>query len=262
MNKDVDTRSPSPVAAGAPISASGGDAQGPRQPLDPAVAELFSSLAHDLRSPIGVVSETIAQLGADFSGQLGDEHRVLIGLAERSVRRLTRIAESLSLMVALDAATADLRRSSVDLCDVARKAMDTAAGIETRREVKMVHELPEGGFLVDADGDRLARAVCEVVINALRYARKCVRVRVEVADDAARVHVEDDGQGVSPAARANLFRRLAGPRSSRSGLGIGLSLANDVITAHGASLSLEDSTLPPGAAGTQGARFVVSFPRV
>jgi len=243
---------PPPVTMGEPPKPAG------RAP-DPAVSELLSSLAHDLRSPLGVVSETLSELRSDFDSQLTDDHRVLLGLAERSLRRLNRIADLMSLMVALDSGSFELKRGPVDLVDVLRVAVDAAVAIEPRREVDLVRELPQVACPLEADADRLARAVSEVVINAIRHARRAVRLRLEVVGGEARVAIEDDGQGVAAASRATLFQRLT-PRASRSGLGIGLSLAHDVIVAHRGALTLEASTLAPARPGTVGARFVISLP--
>ena len=232
-----------------------------RAALDPAaVADLLASLAHDLRSPLGVVAETLGELRTDFDSQLTDEHRLLLSLAERSLRRLNRIADAMSLMVALDSGSLELSRMPVFLADVLRAAVDSAVAIEPRREVELVRELADAPFPLAADADRLARALSEVVINALRYARRSVRQRLEQAGDgAARIVIEDDGEGVPAARQATLFQRLM-PRTSRAGLGIGLSLAHDVIVAHGGGITLEPSTLPPGRPGTVGARFVISLP--
>jgi signal transduction histidine kinase len=225
-----------------------------------AMLDLFASLAHDLRSPLGVVSETVAELGTSFEAELTDEHRILIGLAQRSLRRLTRMAESLSLMVAIDSGGFELARRPVDLFSVLSGAMDAASGIEPRREVRVSRELPEAPCLAEIDTTRLSHALVEVAINAIRYARASVRVRAHVEPGFARIFVEDDGPGVAAGPKATLFRRVA-PRVLRSGLGIGLSLAHDVVVAHGGSITLEASTLVPSRPGAPGACFLVSIPR-
>jgi signal transduction histidine kinase len=109
------------------------------------------------------------------------------------------------------------------------------------------------------DTERLSRAVGELLINAIRHARRTVRLGVEIDAGEARVFVEDDGQGIPADRHATLFQRFA-PRPSRAGLGLGLSIAHDVAAAHGGRLTLEASTLPPGRPGTTGARFVLRLP--
>lgn len=244
-----------------------GDAEGapalePRAGIErAALVELFISLAHDLRSPIGVVSQALTELRFDFDAQLTDDHRRIAALADRSLLRLGRIAETVSLVAALESEGFELRCRPLDLVELLRAAAASSVAIEPRREVSLVCELPEAPCSLSIDGERLSRAVSEILINAIRHARAQVRVRLEVASGEARVAIEDDGQGVAVDRLAMLFRRFV-VRHARSGLGVGLSIAHDLIVAHGGRLTLEASTLPPGRPGTLGARFVISLPVV
>ena len=259
MEARVNVRSEleTPNAAGTPDATTTPE---PRKGPDAAaLAEFFGSLAHDLRSPLGVVSEALAELKSEFAAGLTDEHRLLVNLADRGVRRLGRIADTVSLLAALDSGTFEVRPRPIDLFELLREAVTAASAIEPRREVTVSCEVPEGSCAAAGDAERLSRALVEIVINAVRHARRKVRVGVELAAGAARVIIEDDGQGVAPAFRGNLFRRFV-PRPSRSGLGMGLSIASDVIVAHGGQITLEDSTLPAGRPGTTGARFVITLP--
>jgi two-component system OmpR family sensor kinase len=223
------------------------------------LAAFLSSLAHDLRSPLGVVSEVIGELGTDFASQLSDEHRLLVKLASRGVVRLGRIADALSLLAALEGDQLDLRRQSVDLTRLVRGAADRALAVETRRDVDLVCELPEGDHRVSADEARLRHCLAEIMINALVHARRHVRVRLDVTAAEARVVVEDDGPGIADLDEGALFDRFDRRRASK-GLGMGLSTAREVVAAHGGTITVEASTLPPSAPGAAGARFVVSLP--
>jgi len=232
----------------------------PREPITSvAVAELCTSLAHDLRAPLGVVSQVLAELGSDFDGQLTSEHRVLSNLAGRGLLRLGRIADKLNLLAALESDDFILRRGPVDVAALVRGVVASAVAIEPRREVEVVCELPEEPCIGAVDADRFGRAVGEIVINAIRHACSRVRVAFDVGAGEAHLAIEDDGEGVAIERHTTLFDRLAG-RRSRAGLGIGLSLAHDVIVAHGGAVALEASTLPAGRPETRGARFVVSLP--
>ncbi len=247
---------------GKPVTEADSEAspEAPQGPDQAALASFFGSLAHDLRSPLGVVTQALDELQADFAESLTDEHRLFLNLADRGVRRLGRIADTVSLLAALESGSFDLKAvQSIDLFDLVRDSVAAANAIEPRREVEVTCEIPEGPCRLVADGERLSRALTEIMINAVRHARRKARLRIELASGEARIAIEDDGMGVAPEWRANLFRRFT-PRPSRSGLGMGLSIAHDVIAAHHGQLTLEASTLAPGRPGTTGACFVVSLP--
>ncbi len=251
---------PESGAASADDDPAGDAPTAPRPAPDAAaVAGLLESLAHDLRSPLGVVTEALGSLRSDFADQMTDDHRLLGALADRGLRRLRHLADQVALAASLESGAFELRRSSVDLADVVRAAAASAVAIEPRREVALATELSEEPSPLVADADRLSSAVGEVVINAVRHARHHVHLHLAVVPDGARITVEDDGQGVPVERRATLFQRFA-PRPSRAGLGLGLSTAHDVIAAHGGRITLEASTLPPGRPGTTGARFVIWLP--
>jgi signal transduction histidine kinase len=227
---------------------------------DPAtLAAFLASLAHDLRSPLGIVSLALGELRADFKAGLTDEHRMLAGLADRGLQRLGRIADSLSLVAALDSGRFELHCQPLDLVDLVRAATATGILLEPRQQVEVICELPEGRCRSVADPARLTHVLSELVINAIRHAYRRVRVRLEIASGGLRLAIEDDGKGPSDKTRATLFQRFAGARA-RGGLGIGLSSASDVIAAHGGSLTLEASTLGPGRPNTVGARFLAILP--
>ena len=224
-----------------------------------ALAEFLARLAHDLRSPLGVVTEALASIRSDLDAQLTDEHRLLGNLADRGLGRLGRLASLLSLAAELDSGSFALRCAPVDLVELLRDVTSSAVAIEPRREVTLTCALADGPRMVSADAVRLSRAVSEIVINAIRYAHRKARLRLLFTPGEALISIEDDGQGVSPDQRDALFRRFV-RRPSRSGLGLGLSVAHDVIVAHGGRLVLGESTLAPGRPGTTGAELAISLP--
>jgi signal transduction histidine kinase len=232
----------------------------PGPPSDPAaMAEFLGRLAHDLRTPLGVVIEALSAIRTDRAAEMTDEQRLLATLADRGLARLRRLADSISLVSALDTENFALRRGPVDLVELLRVVAAQATLVEPRREVTLGCELPGAPCRLLADADRLSRALSEVVINAIRHAHRRARLSLEVVPGSARVVIEDDGRGVPGDQHATLFRRFV-PRASRAGLGLGLSIAHDVIVAHGGSIALEASTLPPGRPGTIGAAFVITLP--
>jgi len=109
------------------------------------------------------------------------------------------------------------------------------------------------------DPDRLAQALGNVVSNAIKYTPPDGRVRVAVESEpgAVRVQVRDTGLGIAPEEQARIFEPFyRGPASQRfpQGMGLGLSIARDLVVAHGGRIEVE-SVLAEGSA------FTIVIPR-
>ena len=92
----------------------------------------------------------------------------------------------------------------------------------------------------------------EVIGNALRLASSRIAVNVTVDGELVTIAVHDDGAGFKDEIKAALGERFT-PRMSARGLGLSISMAKEVLHAHGGSLQVEGSRLPPGRRGGQGA---------
>ena len=88
------------------------------------------------------------------------------------------------------------------------------------------------------------RCVTNLVDNATRYAEH-VSVRARKRGDSVEITVDDDGPGITETERANVFRpfyRVEGSRNpGTGGVGLGLTIARDVIRGHGGDIGLSDS---------------------
>lgn len=114
------------------------------------------------------------------------------------------------------------------------------------------HNLLDGEFQVEADREQLYRVLSNLGQNAIEAGASRIEVTAEPADGRLRVHVSDNGPGLPPRARANLFQPFTG--SARAGgTGLGLAIARDLIRAHGGDIRLEYST-------AEGTRFCFDLP--
>src|SRR5262249_18961014 len=112
---------------------------------------------------------------------------------------------------------------------------------------------------VDVDRRLVGSVLREVIGNAIRLASSRVSVEIESAGGKAVVRVHDDGPGFPNEVLATLGQRFA-PRCAVRGLGLSLSMAKDVLDAHGGKLQVGSSTLPPGRHGNRGAAVVITLP--
>jgi signal transduction histidine kinase len=116
----------------------------------------------------------------------------------------------------------------------------------------LVNRLP-AGLEVEADRDQLYRVFANLCRNAVEAGAAQVHVSAKAASGALELEIADDGPGLPPRARENLFQPFAGTAKA-GGTGLGLAIARDLVRAHGGELSLSDST-------SEGTRFRLRLPR-
>ena len=211
------------------------------------LGELAATVAHEIRNPLGAI-KGYAQLVEEGAG--GDAARRAATTMREECVRLERTVTQV-LGYARDAQprleTADLREA-LD-AELARHA-DAAAA----KGVRIVRDY--GGERVEArvDSDQLARAVANLVDNALAASPADGRVIVALRPERRQVEVvvADEGPGVAPEDRERIFEPFVSQRPG--GTGLGLALVRRIAEAHGGSVRVEART-------GGGAEFVVRLPR-
>jgi signal transduction histidine kinase len=118
-------------------------------------------------------------------------------------------------------------------------------------EMPILCAVPETLY-VDADRDQLFRVLINLGRNALEAGATEVAVRAAISGDGVLLHVADNGPGLAPRARDNLFQPFAGTARA-GGTGLGLAIAREILRAHGGDLQLEQS-------GAQGTVFAIQLP--
>jgi two-component system OmpR family sensor kinase len=196
---------------------------------------IVSDASHELRTPIAVLrtrlevalrggSDDPEQLRAALAGALGDGER------------LSRLADTLLVLARVDQDSLPLRREPLDLQDLLEdaanrhRAVASAAG----RELE-VHVDVDGGAVVDADADRVAQALDNLVVNAVRYGEGTIELRGAAAPDGVAFVVYDGGPGFPPDFLPRAFERFSQADASHgtTGSGLGLALVDAIARAHG-----------------------------
>lgn len=222
-------------------------------PADHVRTQFLRRVAHDIASPTGVTLTVLEELASS------DKPRPeLVAMARRSLKRLMRLSEHLALVAELEGETLQPEMSAADIRALTKQALDDALGIDGRKDVVAACDLPSSALLIAGDPRLLLVVIREVIGNALRLASSRVEVSVKVQDGLITLRVDDDGPGFAEDAAATLGKRFV--RRSTRGLGLSLSMAHEIVRAHGGSIALESSVLPPGRKGAVGAAVIVTLP--
>jgi signal transduction histidine kinase len=227
-----------------------------RERLERSRAELVSTVAHELRSPLTSVKGFTATLLNKWGRFTDDQKRVMLETVNADADRVTRLITELLDVSRLESGRMEVHRQLVDLPDRARKiiAGRVAAGdAEDRFRLEVRHGLPETWL----DADKIDQILANLVENAVRHGAGIVTVVVEPAHlgdgadmppgepDAAAVSVRDQGEGISPEVAPRVFRQFwRGKR--RGGTGLGLYIVKGLVEAHGGTIGV--SRAPGGGA--------------
>ena len=211
-------------------------------------------IAHDIASPTGVTLTVLDELAA------ADKPRPeLVAMARRSLRRLMRLSEHLALVAELETGTLEPELATINLRALAKQAVDEALSIDGRKDVVATSNLSGPPLLIAGDARLLLVVMREVIGNALKLASARIEVSLGAEGGSIALRVDDDGPGFAEESTATLRTALREESSAR-GLGLSLSMAIEILRAHGGSLAITQSRLPPGRRGTGGAAVTLTLP--
>jgi signal transduction histidine kinase len=219
--------------------------------------EFVADASHELRTPLTSILANLELLQdrLDETGRLGEEGEI-VGSALRSSRRMSRLVSDLLLLARADAGHTGERREC-DLAAVAAAALSEVRPVADGRRLILANG---GPVPVDGNPDELHRLAVNLLDNSLRHTPPGseIRVAVERRNGHAVLEVSDDGPGIPPGMREQIFSRFVrgtGPAdvAADAGTGLGLAIVKAVATSHGGDVDAGSS--PAG-----GARFTVRFP--
>jgi heavy metal sensor kinase len=212
--------------------------------------------SHELRTPLTAI-RSVGEVALQSPGNVAI-YRDAIGSMLEEVDRLTRLVESLLTISRADAGHIHLQKSSIRLLDLAQ---ESAALLDVLAEEKNQAIVVEGDQSVTIQADRLIlrQALINLIDNAVKYSPAGGRIRVHVhaADETAILEVLDSGPGIPPEHAKKVFERFYRVDKARSraegGAGLGLSIVQWAVSAHGGMVELKQDTAP-------GCAFVIQLP--
>ncbi len=219
-------------------------------------ADLVSTVAHELRSPLTSVKGFTATLLAKWHRFTDDQKRVMLETVNADADRVTRLITELLDVSRIESGRLEVHRQVVDVAERARKVIAgrVAAGESQHRFSLQVREpIPEMWL----DPDKIDQILGNLIENALRHGAGTVTIVVEAAlgigpGGGAAVSVRDQGEGIAPEFAPRVFRQFWRAKR-RGGTGLGLYIVKGLVEAHGGTISVYPA---PGG----GAEFRFTLP--
>jgi signal transduction histidine kinase len=218
--------------------------------IDEQRRNFMADVTHELRTPLSVIRGQ-AEAIADGVYPADESHLAPILDATQT---LDRLVDDLKTLVETDAGNLVLHKEPTDLGLLVR---DLVESFRPQAESKGVNLTTDGGSsdmqpLQLVDPARMRQVIGNLLSNAIRHTPAGGSVKAVV--DGSTITVTDTGEGIAPELRAHVFDRFAKGTSS-TGSGLGLSIARDIVVAHGGKIEIDSGpssgtavkvTLPQG----------------
>ena len=212
--------------------------------------QFLAMLAHELRNPLAPIRNAAHVLRLSENASTTDEMGRII---EQQVEHLSRLLDDLLDVSRITQGKITLRKRRIDLNEVAREAAEPLRGVFTQQGIRLEVERSASRLMVMADPVRMQQVVSNLLQNALKFSNPPGTVRVNVAGvgEEARLEVHDEGIGLAADQLAGIFEMFAQVDRSldrnRGGLGIGLTLARELLEMHGGWIKATSEGLGKGS---------------
>lgn len=220
---------------------------------------LMGMLAHDLRTPLQVISGFAEHLGTRLKGRIEPRDMNCLDRIRESSLFMSHLIDDALSMAAAQAGKLHVARRPVDLAALVQRNVAINSVIARSKDIRLEVTAADGLPRVQADPSKLEQLMNNLLSNAVKYSERGTRVDVTVdrTDTHARIVVADQGRGMSKAETARIFQPFA--RHAQSGtagemsVGLGLFICRTIVDAHGGRILVRSA---PG----EGSTFTVELP--
>ncbi|MGD0110709.1 MAG: response regulator [Armatimonadota bacterium] len=227
--------------------------------LQQAMSDFVAMVAHELRSPLGAISQYLDVLKAGIVKDPEKEKQIITRCRERTGALSQLVRDLLDFSVMQRRGQADRSVVPLNVADVIRETVEFLAPQAAEKNISVSVDLP-GDLFIEADRAEMGRLFTNLLTNALKYNREggSVAFSAHTTDGYVGITVADTGLGISSAALPRLgeaFFRVKTPQTSQiTGTGLGLSICKQIVAAHDGHLEIESEE-------GKGSTFQVLLPR-
>jgi two-component system sensor histidine kinase BaeS len=225
--------------------------------LEKARKQLLANLVHEIGRPLGALRSAIQALagGAACDPQLLAD--LTAGMDDQTAH-LQKLLEELAQLHEQVLGNLELDYQQINLNTWLPKVLRTWQEVAHDKHLVWQTEIPNDLPEISADANRLASVVENLVSNAIKYSRSggMISVAAGAEDHEVWIKVKDNGLGISPDEQQRIFEpfyRGNPGRRFKQGMGLGLSIARDLMEAHGGRISLESEP-------NKGSTFTIYIP--
>ena len=202
-------------------------------------SEFLAVVSHELRTPLAIIKEAITQVFDCTAGPVNSKQKKLLIKTKENIERLRHMIDGLLDMSRIEKHQLKLHYSLVNLTDLIKGSTEFFRKWAREKHIRLKYDLPKEKIDIFMDAERINQVVTNLINNAIKFTEQNgeISIEVKILENKIRVGVIDTGMGISKQDLRKLFNRFVQvtkiPEVTRKGLGLGLSIAKELIEKHG-----------------------------
>ncbi|MCL2367820.1 MAG: HAMP domain-containing histidine kinase [Oscillospiraceae bacterium] len=208
----------------------------------------FQNASHELRTPLMSIQCHAEGISFDLMEPKQAAETILT-----EIDNLADLVTDLLYISKIDNITTAYTTAETDLTQVLRDSAERQEAVAAKRDIRFSFDFGETPIQYTCVGELLARAIDNLLSNAVRYAASQITLSCHKRGDRIEIRVADDGAGIAPDALSHVFERFY--KGADGNHGIGLSIVKTIVEQQGGHITAENSD-------TGGAVFTISLPTV
>jgi PAS domain S-box-containing protein len=207
--------------------------------LDKLKSNFVAGVTHELRTPLVAIDKSISLILTGTMGTVPDNLKELLVIAERNIKRLSKLINDLLDMSKFESGRVELKKENFSIKDIVFEAISTLEIWAQNKKIKIETNLAEDLPQVYVDKDKIIQVLINLIGNAIKFTPQdgLISVRVsKVSSGGIEVCVKDNGIGIAEENLGKIFDKFfqVGERTSSDigGTGLGLSIAKEIINLH------------------------------
>ncbi len=233
------------------------------------IQRFYHTVSHEMKTPLAATREFVSIVHDKLLGPVNDEQIEVLRHAMSCCDQITTQFNDLIDLTRLETGKLTLNVVPSDLESALKRVVAMVATSASEKSITLDVRLPDDLPLVSMDEGRVIQVVSNLLNNAIKFTEYGGKVRLaarHMPNDKVQIRVSDTGQGIPKAYLADVFDRLFQVESTRatdsqSGLGLGLSIAREIIRGHGNDMRVK-SRLESGSLFTFELDALTAMPAV